>query len=119
MPASGLQGPYPLDEERIEELVTNSADWSSASVFALGPLQEGRFFIRRVGLADGDLAVELRRFIGRYAGFKFKFYRSTRTAYDKECRVYHDFKPKDNETHPDKPKNTKFTCPVATCELAD
>jgi hypothetical protein len=119
MPSSGLLGPYPLDEAHIEQYIAQAEDWSSASAFALGPLKDGRFFIRRVGHGDGDLGAILKTYIGQYEGFKFKFFRSTRSAYDKECRLYHDFNPKDNEDHPVKPKNTKFTCPVPSCIHAE
>jgi hypothetical protein len=39
-------------------------------------------------------------------------------AYDRECQIYHDFKPRENKEHPNRPKNTKFTCPVAKCDEA-
>ena len=42
MANSGLLGPYPLEEKYIERFVTNSADWSSASVFALGKITNKR-----------------------------------------------------------------------------
>mgnify|MGYP001190839583 FL=1 len=119
MAQSGLIGPYSLTEEEIERFVTGAEDWSSAAVYALGPVKDKRFYIRRVGHADGDLVHELSAFLGQYAAFRFKFYRSTRSAYDKECRLYHEFKPRDNVTHPVKPKNTKFNCPVASCEMAE
>ena len=118
MAQSGLHGPYPLTENAIRELVVNAEDWCSAAVFALGFVKAKRFFIRRVGHADGDLAEELKKYIGEYNAFRFKFYRSTRSAYDKECEIYHEFNPKDNNEHPVKPKNTKFTCPKPFCEYA-
>jgi len=119
MSKSGLLGPYPLTEEALQKYVTDAEDWSSAAVFALGPVKDRRFYLRRVGHADGDLAEILRPYIGKYAAFRFKFYRSTHSAYDKECQLYHDFKPKDNDIHPVKPKNTKFTCPVPSCEFGE
>ena len=119
MPRSGLQGPYPLTEKTIFDLIVNAADWSSAAVFALGTLRNNQFFIHRVGHADGDLAKELQKYIGQYKAFRFRFYRSTRIAYDKECRLYHEFNPKDNATHPIKPKNTKFKCPLPFCEYSE
>ena len=118
MAQTGLLGPYPLTEEAIQKFVTDAKDWSSASVYALGPVREKHFYIRRVGHAEGNLAEVLKKYLGQYVAFRFKFFRSTRTAYNKECYLYHDFKPKDNEEHPVKPKNTKFTCPVASCELS-
>ena len=119
MARSGLQGPYPLTEKTILDLVVNALDWSSAAVFALGDVKEKLFLIRRVGHADGDLANELKQYLGQYGAFRFSFYRSTRTAYNKECSLYHQFDPKDNAKHPTKPKNTKFTCPEPICALSE
>ena len=115
MAKSGLLGPYPLTEEILQTHIEQSDDWSSASVFALGQVKNQRFHLQRVGHADGDLSEFLRPYIGHYPAFRFKFYRSTRSAYDKECELYHAFKPQDNVVHPEKPKNTKFTCPVPSC----
>ena len=63
MARSGLQGPYPLTEKTILNLVVNALDWSSAAVFALGDVKEKKFLIRRVGHADGDLANELKHYL--------------------------------------------------------
>ena len=117
---SGLGKPLPLEELTIQKEVDGSPDWSSASVFVLGGVRQGvdgklRFHIKKVSHVDGDLGKELRKFIGEYSGFRFKFFRSTRNAYDKECQIYHNFKPVENVEHPIKPKNTKFSCPIADC----
>ena len=117
MAQSGLQGPYPFTKTIIQKLVVDATDWSSAAVYALGTLKNKKFFIHRVGHADGDLAKELQKYIGQYSAFRFKFYRSTRMAYGKECSLYHEFNPKDNAMHPIKPKNTKFTCPMPYCNF--
>ena len=119
MAKSGLLGPYPLTEHNVKKHVTDAEDWSSASVFALGLTKHKSFYLRRVGHGDGDLAEILLSYIGQYSAFRFKFYRSTRTAYDKECQLYHEFKPKDNTAHPIKPRNTKFTCPLPSCEFGE
>ena len=117
MARSGLDGPYLLSDNVVSRMVINSNEWSSAAVFALGVLKHGRFVIQKVGHADGDLGQVLKEYMGKYKSFRFRFCRSTRSAYNKECYLYHEFKPRDNLTHPIKPKNTKFTCPVMTCEL--
>ena len=119
MAQSGLLGPYPLTDEAIKKFVSEAEDLSSASVYALGPVKEKHFYIRRVGHVDGDLAEELKKYLGQYIAFRYKFFRSTRKAYDKECQLYHYFKPKDNQEHPVKPKNTKFTCPVVSCKFSE
>ena len=124
IPKSGLGKPMPLEELTIQEEVDRSKDWSSASVFVLGGVRKDgdgklRFHIRKVSHVDGDLGKELRKFIGKYSGFRFKFFRSTRNAYDRECQIYHNFKPIENIKHPVKPKDTKFNCSVADCPESD
>jgi len=121
---AGLGKPMPLDEITILEQVDKSEDWSSASVFVLGGVRKSlegklRFRIRKVSHVDGDLGKELRKHIGKYSGFRFKFFRSTRNAYDKECQIYHAFRPIENVVHPIRPKNTKFVCSVADCTGPD
>ena len=117
---SGLGKPIPLQEVDILREVDNSKDWSSSSVFVLGGIRMSadgkfRFQIRKVSHVDGDLGKELRNYVGKFSGFRFKFFRSTRNAYDKECQIYHQFKPIKNITHPIRPRHTKFVCPVADC----
>ena len=121
---AGLGKPMPLEEVTILTEVDKSKDWSSASVFVLGGIRKGvdsklRFQISRVSHVDGDLGGELRKYIGKYSGFRFKFFRSTRNAYDKECQIYHEFRPSKNIKHPTRPRNTKFLCSVADCSESD
>ena len=121
---SGLGKPIPLQEVDIVREVDNSTDWSSASVFVVGGIHKSadgkfRFQIRKVSHVDGDLGKELRNYVGKFSGFRFKFFRSTRNAYDKECQIYHQFKPIKNIAHPVRPRHTKFVCPVADCNESD
>ena len=118
---AGLGKPLPLNKETIRVEIDGAKNWSSAGVFVLGGVRRGidgiaRFHIKLVAHVDGDLGAELRNYIGRYSAFRFKFYRSTRYAYDKECEIYHKFKPSDNKKHPVRPKNTKFLCPITDCK---
>ena len=118
MAKSGLLGPYSLQEEYIERFVTNSSDWSSASVFALGKISNKKFMIKMVCHVDGDLSMALKDYIGSYEAFRFRFYRSTRSAFNKQCELYHQFNPSDNLEHPTRPTNTRFTCPDPSCILS-
>lgn len=115
MPASGLLGPFALSADaiaaEIEPLVIG--------VYALGRSHGGRFFVRRVGRADRDLAAALAPFVGRYDAFKYRTYGSTRRAFEKECRLFHDFAPPETTAHPERPKGTRFVCPVASCAEAE
>jgi hypothetical protein len=115
MPSSGLLGPFALSEEaiaaEIEPLVIG--------VYLLGRMKGKRFFVRKVGRADRDVAAELRSMIGRYDAFKYRAYGSTRRAFAKECELFHAFAPPETAAHPVRPKGTRFTCPVASCPEAD
>ena len=117
---TGLGIPMPLTENIINTEVDNSVDWSSSSVFVLGGIRKGndgklRFKVRLVKHVDGDLGASLRKYIDMYSGFRFKFFRSTQNAYNRECQIYHAFNPRDNREHPEPPRNTKFFCPITSC----
>ncbi len=115
MPVSGLLGPLPL----TSDVVSAEIEPLSIGVYALGRLKEKRFLVRRVGRADRDLAAELAAFVGRYDAFKYRIYGSTRRAFEKECRLFHDFAPPETTRHPVRPKGTRFTCPVDICPEAE
>lgn len=113
MATSGLRGPYPLTRENINRNVTRT----SAGAYALGPSEDGTFYVHYVGRADVDLAKRLADHIGKYARFKFEYYDSPKAAFLKECRLYHDFNPRDNKVHPARPAGSGWKCPV--CKVFD
>jgi hypothetical protein len=120
----GLGKPMPLDEDTILSEVDNGEGWSSSSVFVLGGIRKSldgklRFRIRWVSHVDGNLGVELRKYIGQFKAFRFKFFRSTHTAFERECQIYHDFRPRENAVHPTRPRHTRFKCPVDDCSEAE
>jgi hypothetical protein len=39
---------------------------------------------------------------------------SAKAAFDKECDLYHDFKPPDNKVHPARQKGANWTCKRCT-----
>jgi hypothetical protein len=117
---SGLGKLMSLNEDTILREVDKCVGWSSSSVFVLGVIRAGidgkpKFQIRWVKHVDGNLGVELRKHIGKFKAFRFKFFRSTHTAFERECQIYHDFKPRQNTIHPTRPRHTKFKCPVNDC----
>jgi hypothetical protein len=114
VPSSGLLGPFPLTAEAIAAEVAPL----SIGTYALGRMQGKRFFVRRVGRADRDVASELAAFIAQYDAFKVRIYDSTRRAFEKECRLFHEFAPPESPAHPVRPKGTRFVCPVASCPEA-
>lgn len=115
MPSSGLNGPYALTTEKIDEVVTKK----SPGAYALGYSKEGTFYIDRVGRSDKDVNDRLKDYADEYKQFKYGYYSSAKAAFEKECQLYHDFKPKDNTIHPDRPEGTDYDCPVDGCDALD
>lgn len=114
MANTGLKGPYPLTNKEIDDKVTRT----SAGAYALGRTdEEGAFLIKRIGRSDDDVNRRLHDHVGDYKKFKFGYYDSSKAAFEKECNLYHDFKPPDNPIHPARPSGTNWKCP--RCNLFD
>jgi hypothetical protein len=108
MPSTGLRGPYKLDNDTIDKEVTKK----SAGAYALGYLQEDTFIPKYVGRSDEDVNDRLKDWVGKYKYFKFEYYGSPKSAFEKECNLYHDWKAQlDNKCHPDRPDDTTWQCP--------
>jgi hypothetical protein len=110
MPSSGLSGAYDLTEESIDERVART----SAGAYALGYTKDNTFRTWYVGRADDDVNGQLKDHIGEqaeYQQFKYGYCRSTKAAYQKECALYHDFKPPYNRIHPAAPPTSYWACP--------
>jgi hypothetical protein len=111
MPSSGLKGPYPLTAKGVSDNVTRK----SAGAYALGKYDNSIFNIHYVGRADEDVANRLQDHVTEwYPHFKYDYFPSAKAAFEKECRLYHDFEPGDNKIHPARPKNSNWSCPVCT-----
>jgi hypothetical protein len=105
---TGLRGPYRLTYEGINEAVSRQ----SAGVYALGANDpSGHFQVKHVGRSDADIRAKLRDCIGSDIMFKFSFFSSPRAAFEKECELFHDFKPPGNRIHPGRPKGASWECP--------
>ena len=105
-----MKGPYELDIETIEEKVTRT----SPGNYALGEKnEEGAFVVGYVGRSDSDVRDRLKKWVGKtkWPLFKFSYATSPKAAFEKECENYHDFKPSDNVSHPDRPEGTNWKCP--------
>ena len=91
---------------------------TSPGAYALGRASNDTFYVDYVGRADVDVAARLKQWLAtkKYTHFKFEYYSSPKAAFEKECRLYHDWKPQglDNEIHPDRPNGTDWKCPI--CE---
>lgn len=113
MPSSGLRGSFPLTQTGIAENITKK----SPGAYALGYTKGDSFYIDYIGRSDVDVANRLKDHIGKYSRFKFEYYSSAKAAFEKECRLFHDWDPKDNNVHPARPSGSEWKCPV--CRIFD
>jgi hypothetical protein len=101
-------GPLPMTRAIIEDKVASH----SPGVFVLGITEERRGFdVAKVGRSD-DLKVSLADYLGKYAHFQYVYCLSELEAFEKECQVYHQFRPRDNKSHPTRRFGTDWDCPV-------
>ena len=110
MAALGMNGPYKLDTETIDENVTKK----SPGNYALGKKDdEGTFLVGYVGRADSDVNERLKSWLEKTKRplFKFSYATSAKATFEKECENYHDFDPPANDVHPDRPNGTYWKCP--------
>lgn len=108
MTHTALLGPHRLAFDEISTTI----DWPSPGVFALGYVDhDGAFRVSHVGRSDTDVRARLRDLIGSERAFKYRLYASPRAAFEKECALFHEFRPPCTRFHPDRPKGTDWTCP--------
>lgn len=114
MPSTNLNGPLKLRRSEIDRAVYSG----TPGAYSLGDFDGGSFFPRYMGRSDEDLSARLKQWadIGSYAYFKFCCFRTVLEAYNKECRLYHDWGGDrgklDNDVHPAKPPSKAWSCPV-------
>ena len=107
-PSTGLDGPFKLSEEVIDEVVK----CEKACTYVLGHSDKKGFYPKYVGRSDTDCKGRLKKWVGKYEQFKFKCYDAVKKAFEKECNIYHDWlKQLDNEIHPDRPDGKDWKCP--------
>jgi len=112
MAKTGLLGPYRLSFDEINDRVVGKM----AGTYALGRFDPaGRFSVNYVGRSDTDVKAKLFEHIGSDNLFKFSHLMSSKAAFEKECALYHDFKPPGNRVHPSRPGGTSWECP--RCQL--
>jgi hypothetical protein len=114
-PSTGLRGPFPLNEQTINEEV----DSGSPGVYALGYKKGKTFIIQHVGRSDTDVNAQLREHIGKYEQFKFDTSETPEAAFIKECELYHAFRGLDGGNHPDRPQGAMWQCPKCNVFLSE
>ena len=107
-----MKGSYQLTNEEIDERVSKK----SPGNYALGYRDEEdkKFVVRYVGRSDDDLKQRLKKQVEEYKRFKFSYATSSKEAFKKECKNYHDSGESenlDNTNHPDRPDDSDWECP--------
>lgn len=111
MASTGWTNYYNLTAAGVDAAITRT----SPGAYALGRVgEDGTFYVSRVGRSDSDVNARLKSQVGDYTHFKFGYFSSPKAAFEKECRLYHDFNPRDNKIHPDRPNGSGWECPVCT-----
>ena len=105
---AGLYGPYPLRQETIKDLLI----FASPGTYVLGDTDAEGFHPRCVGRSDFDVAARIREYVGAYSEFKFAYCETARAAFERECRLYHEFAPSlDSQLHPSRRAYSDWRCP--------
>ena len=101
--------PFPLTATGIADTIEHIMP----GAYALGDVdKDDRFRVSYVGRSDDSVGDRLFDHIDDYPYFKFGYYRTSKEAFEKECRLYHDFNPPDNKRHPARPAGTNYKCPA-------
>ncbi len=111
MKSLDMKGPFPLESKEVDDQVSKK----SAGNYALGKEREkGNFIPKYVGRSDTNVNARIKDHVdSEYPLFKFSYAESSKEAFKKECKNYHDFvKNLDNDIHPDRPDGKDWKCPV-------
>jgi hypothetical protein len=108
----GMRGPYYLNPETVDREVRGK----TAGNYAIGYCKDnGAFVVRYVGRSDSDLNSELKSHEADMSTrFKWRPADSAKSAFDFECKNFHDFGGYDNlenESHPEPPSGMSWICP--------
>jgi len=107
MAQNGLLGPFALSDGVIDQEV--SAGRPGAYV-----LEDSADLINfcgvYVGRSDTNVNNQLHVHVGSYKRFRYQPCSSAQEAFEKECDLYHDFEPRDNPIHPQRPAGANWKC---------
>jgi hypothetical protein len=107
MAGVGLKGSFPLTRESIDKEVRVT----SPGTYTLGDVVDGKFKTIYVGRADKDLKHDLQQRIGQAPRFKYQEFGDAKTAYEKQCELFHFLRPRGNTQHPQVPGAKDWKCP--------
>lgn len=108
MSSTGLRGPFGLTPRGINEALTEALP----GVYALGKVANGGFEVHYIGMAPEDVKSHLWRHVADwYPQFYYRHYSTSQAAFEKQCELFHDLKPRDNRCHPERPEHTRWMCP--------
>ncbi len=104
-----MNGPHSLNTQSVNTNVNKKM-----GNYALGYVNDqDTFIVQYVGRSDTDIHGRLTYWANQNESknFKYSYAKSTKEAFEKECKNYHDFNPPKNDMHPDAPSGTSYTCP--------
>jgi hypothetical protein len=108
MAENGLNGPFALSDRVIDREVGQN----SPGAYVLEESADlVNFRVVYVGRSDTNVNNQLHVHVGSYKRFLYQYCSFAQAAFEKECALYHDFKPPDNPIHPQRPSATRWKCP--------
>jgi hypothetical protein len=108
MAQNGLRGPFALSDGMIDEHVSQSGPGAYVLEDSADLVN---FRVVYVGRSDTNVNNQLHVHVGSYKRFRYEYCASSQAAFEKECGLYHDFEPRDNPIHPQRPSGTHWKCP--------
>ena len=84
---------------------------ASPGTYTLGDVIDGKFKTLYVGRADKNLKQELQQRVGQAPRFKYQEFSDAKSAYDKQCELFHFLRPRGNTQHPSAPGTKDWKCP--------
>jgi hypothetical protein len=108
MTSLNMDGEFDLTIDSINREV----NMASPGNYALGHINNNKFIVEYIGRSDSDINARLKQHVGKYNKFKYSYATSPKSAFEKECKNFHDFGGAllDNEIHPDRPKDSGWKC---------
>jgi len=103
-----MNGPYNLNSDTISQVVTRVL----AGAYILS--RDGKI-AHYVGRSDDDVARRLKWWANntrKYSYFWYEYSSSPKAAFELECTWWHKYNPTDNQSHPDRPEDSNYQCPV-------